>query len=272
MKTAPFKAAPRIALYTYVVIIAILVVFPVAYAAAGAFHTVPAAGNAGQGKWGLENFATALDRAPLLKQGLNSALVTLAQTGLQLLTAMLAAYALVFGQLKRPGLWFGIFLVTLMIPGETNVVANYLTIRSAGLFDTLVAVFLPFGASGYAIFLLRQAFLNFPKEIHEAAVLDGCSPLGFLFRFLLPLCRPAIMTVALTSAIAAWNGYMWPLIVTESPEVRTIQVGVSSLADEASVDVGSVLAGLMLVSIPTILLVIFGQKFLAKGLTQGAGR
>ncbi|MGO4470765.1 carbohydrate ABC transporter permease [Arthrobacter sp. M-10] len=268
---APFlKKAPRAALYTYVAVTAVLVVFPVVYAAVGAFQTVP--GSGGLGRWGLENFATALERAPLLRQGLNSAVVTLAQTGLQLLTAMLAAYALVFGNLKRPSLWFGIFLVTLMIPGETNVVANYLTIRSMGLFDTLLAVFIPFGASGYAIFLLRQAFLNFPREIHEAAILDGTSPLGFLFRFLVPLCRPALMTVALTSAIGAWNGYMWPLIVTESPEMRTVQVGVSSLADEASVDIGSVLAGLILVSIPTILLVIFGQNFLAKGLTQGAGK
>src|SRR6478609_6591223 len=114
-----------------------------------------------------------------------------------LLTALLAAYALVFGRLRRPNLVFAFILLTMMIPGETILVANYLTIRSLGLFDTVVAVFLPFLVSAYNVFLLRQTFLSFPKEIEEAAVVDGVRPMRFLFGFLVPLCRPTVVTVTL---------------------------------------------------------------------------
>lgn len=101
-------------------------------------------------------------------------------------------------------------------------------------------------------------------------MLDGVGPLAFLIRFLIPLNLPVVMTVGLTSAIAAWNGYMWPLLVTESPSSRTVQVGIAALSDSLSVDVGSVLAGLAFVSVPMLILVILGQRLLKKGLTQGA--
>jgi sn-glycerol 3-phosphate transport system permease protein len=158
----------------------------------------------------------------------------------------------------------------MMIPGETILVANYLTIRSLGLFDTVVAVFLPFLVSAYNVFLLRQTFLSFPKEIEEAAVVDGVRPMRFLFGFLVPLCRPTVVTVTLMAAIAAWNGYLWPLVVSETPASRTVQVGIKILTDESGTDLGASLAGVTIAAIPTIVLVLLGQRFLAKGLTQGA--
>ena len=270
VKRLDWRSAP---VYLYLGVVALLVAGPVLFAFVGAFTptgTIIGGGAPWFSIWTLENFGTAFRNSPLLAQIGNSVVVTLAQTSLQLATSLLAGYALVFGNLKRPNLVLGFFLVTMMIPSETTIIANYLTIRSIGLFDTLVAVFIPFATSAYAVFLFRQAFKGFPKEIHEAAVLDGVGPLGFLFRFLLPLNKPIVMTVSLVSAIAAWNGYLWPLLVTESPSSRTVQVGVAALSDSLSVDVGPVLAGLAFVSLPMLVLVVFGQKFLTKGLTQGA--
>ncbi len=264
----------RALLFVYLATVAAIVVIPLAYVLFGAIRPAPSITGtlADLVPTGLtlDNFASAFDRAPLLRQLLNSGVVLVAQTTLQVLTSVLAAYAIVFGRFRRPGLVLGVYLVTMMIPNEATVVANYLTIRSLGIFDTVVAVFLPFAASAVAIFLLRQTFLSFPTEIYEAARIDGVGHMGFLFRFLLPLTKPTVMTVTLTSAIAAWNGYLWPLLVTESPAARTAQVGVRTLFDEVDTDLGAGLAALVVVSVPTILLVLIGQKFLTRGLTQGA--
>ncbi|NQD89706.1 carbohydrate ABC transporter permease [Paenarthrobacter sp. CM16] len=268
------KSATRIALLTYLATVALVIVLPIAYVAFGAVRPSPAVTGTLLDiiptgfTW--DHVVSAFNRAPLFQQILNSTLVLIAQTGLQVLTSLLAAYAIVFGRFKRPTLILGLYLVTMMIPNEATVVANYLTIRSLGLFDTLLAVFLPFIASAYSIFLLRQSFLSFPTEIVEASRLDGVGPIRFLTRFLIPLTKPTVMAVSLVSAIAAWNGYLWPLLVTESPEARTVQVGVKALFDEADTDIGAGLAGLIIVSIPTIILVLVGQKFLARGITEGA--
>ena len=277
MRSAPAhdrSRLSRIAVTAYLTIAAVAVVFPLLYVLFAALRP----GQAITGQLtdiiptgiSFEHFADAFRRAPLVQQALNSLLVTLAQTAFQVATAVLAAYALVFGGLKRPGIVFGFILFTMMIPGESIIVANFLTIRSLGLFDTVIAVFIPFAVAAYNVFLLRQTFLSFPKEIHEAATVDGAGRTTFVFRFLLPLTSPTVMTVTLMSAIGAWNGYLWPLIVTESPAVRTIQVGIKILTDESGTDVGTSLAGVVIAAIPTILLVILGQRFLARGLTQGA--
>jgi sn-glycerol 3-phosphate transport system permease protein len=258
----------------YISIVAVLIALPILYAVVGAFRPSSAL-NAGVGglvpdSFTLDNFGRALDRAPLIRQMGNSLIVTAIQTFLQVGTAVLAAYAITFGRLRFPRAVFAFFLITMMIPGETTIIANYMTIQSMGLYDTIAAVFLPYGAAAYAVFLLRQAFISFPQELHEAAQLDGVGPLRFLVRFLVPLSLPTIMAAGLTSAIAAWNGYMWPLLITDSPSNRTVQAGVAQLDDSVGPDIGAVLAGTTLVSLPTIVLVLISQRALTTGLTQGA--
>jgi len=273
-RSARRARSSRIAITVYLSIAAALVTFPLLYVLFASFR--PGQAITGQLSdiiptgLSLEHFANAFRRAPLVQQAFNSLVVMIAQTALQVATAVLAAYALVFGGLKRPGAVFGFILFTMMIPGESILVANFMTIRSLGLFDTVIAVFLPFAVAAYNVFLLRQTFLSFPKEIHEAATVDGAGRMTFLFRFLLPLTSPTVMTVTLMSAISAWNGYLWPLIVTESPGVRTIQVGIKILTDESGTDIGTSLAGVVIAVIPTVLIVILGQRFLARGLTSGA--
>lgn len=258
----------------YVIFAAVVIVFPLLYALIGAFRpsTVLQSGLEGliPTSITLDNFTRALGRAPLLTQMWNTLLVTIAQTGLQIVTAICAAYALTFGNLRYRKLLFGAIVVTMMIPGETTIIANFLTIQSIGLYDTLIAIFLPFGASATAIFLIHQAFDNFPREVHEAATVDGVGPIRFLVSFLIPLTRPTIAAATVTAAIGAWNGYLWPLLVTESPENRTVQAGISQMADAVGPDIGALLAGSVLVSIPMIVVVIIGQSALTRGLTEGA--
>ena len=260
----------------YLTVVVLIIAFPIIYAYVGAFRPAGALSGGLEGlfptSFTLDNFARALNRAPLFLQLGNSVIVTVAQTALQLVTGIFAAYALVFGNLRFGRIIFGVFLVSMMIPGETTMIANYLTIRTVGLYDTLVAVFLPFGASAVTIFLLYQAFKSFPTEIYEAAVLDGVGPMRFLWSFLLPLSRPTLAAATITCAIAAWNGYLWPLLITDTPEKRTVQAGISQMADSVGPDIGALLAGTALVSLPMIIVVIVGQSALTRGLTEGASK
>ncbi|MDN5725425.1 MAG: carbohydrate ABC transporter permease [Propionibacteriales bacterium] len=276
--SAPLRrgTTAQVVIVAYLSVAAVIVIFPLLYVVFASFRPGPAI--TGQLSdlvptgFSLEHYVAAFARAPLVQQMINSTVVTIAQTALQVITALLAAYALVFGRLRRPGLVFGLILFTMMVPGETILVSNFLTVRAMGLFDTVVAVFLPFMVAAYNVFLLRQSFLSFPKEIHEAAQVDGVGRMGFLWKFLVPLSAPTLMTVTLMSAIAAWNGYLWPLVVSESPSVRTLQVGIKILTDETGSDIGTPLAGVVIAVVPTIILVLLGQRFLAQGLTAGASK
>lgn len=274
MSSASQKNATRIALWVYIAFVLIFVIAPVWYALVGSVRGSSPT-NVFEHFWPVDlilgNFSAALNRIPLDEQLLNTVLVTVFQTAFQLVTAVLAATALVFGNLRRPNLVFGFIMLTMMIPSESIIVAKFLLINDLGLFDTIVAVFIPFAAMAFPTFLLRQAFLSFPAEIREAAMLDGVGPLRFVVQFLIPLTKPVIYTVVVTSAIAAWNGYFWPLLVT-AQKARTVQIGIAPLSDAESTDVGVVLAGVTLVSIPLILLIILGQKFLTSGLTEGSSK
>jgi sn-glycerol 3-phosphate transport system permease protein len=197
---------------------------------------------------------------------LQALVVTVCQTVLQVAIGIAAAYALVFCRLRGTRALFVVLLSSMMIPAETTLIANYLTISSWHLIDTVPAVFLPFVASALSIFLFRQAFLSFPGELRDAALLDGAGHFRFIRSMLLPVVRPTLISVTLVSATAAWNGFFWPLLITDSPQNRTIQVGVSQLvAGEIAVP-PVIFAGAALVLIPTVLLVIVSQRFLIGGM------
>ena len=219
-----------------------------------------------------ENYANALRAIPLVQQYLNSTLVAFAVVVGQLTTSVLAAYALVFLDLPARRIWFIIIISTMMIPWEAIVVPNYLTIAGLGLLNSLVAVFLPALATGFGVFLMRQAFLSFPMELRDAARIDGLGDWGFLWRILVPLTKPSIAALGIWSFLSAWNMYLWPLLVTRSPNMQTIQIGLSQLNGTDANDPGMVLAGATLALIPTIIITIFFQRFIVRGLTTGASK
>lgn len=264
------------ATYAWLTVAAIVVCFPLYYIFVGAVTPTEKLVRGLSGlvptKLTLENLRNATSVVPLGHQFVNSTFVTVAQTSGQVAISVISAYALVFCRLRRPKLVFVVILSTMMIPAETVIVANYLTISSWHLRDTLPAIFLPFLASAFEIFLLRQAFLAFPMALREAAVLDGSGHFRFIGTVLLPLTRPALVSVTLISAINAWNGFFWPLLVTTSNNSRTAQIGIAQLTNSEDSKLGVTLAGAALVTTPILILVVIGQRFLVRGLTAGAIR
>ncbi|GAA1683199.1 carbohydrate ABC transporter permease [Streptomyces yatensis] len=216
----------------------------------------------------LANVRAALDSAPLSSQYLVSVAVTVLQSAAQLTTAALAAYALVFPRWRGRGVVFALVLATLAFPGESLVIPNFELATALGLRDTLLGIVVPYLAAGYAVFLLRQAFLALPRETWEAARLDGCGDLRALVHVILPMARPQLITAAMWCALSAWNGYFWPLLITDSPQRRTIQVGLAQLVVDQATTPAVIYAGTLLVLLPTLLLVLFGQRFLVRGLAS----
>ena len=225
----------------------------------------------------LANFEEIVDRAlrpnsplPIFRYLLNSFVASSAVVVGQLLTASLAAYAFAFLPFPGKNLLFLIFLATLMVPWEATIIPNYITIRDLGWLDTYQGLAVPFMATGFGTFLLRQNFLQIPRDLYDAAIVDGAGRFRFLWQIVLPLSRPALGTLAVYSYLATWNQYFWPLLVTNQPLMRTVQVGIVQLRYEETLRWGIVMAGVVMVVIPTIALLVLGQRQLVRGLTAGA--
>jgi ABC-type glycerol-3-phosphate transport system permease component len=201
---------------------------------------------------------------------LNSFVVSLAVTLGQLITSALAGYALAMLSFPGKTFFFFVFLGTLMIPWEATIVPNYLTVVNLGWKDSYQGLIAPFLASGFGIFLLRQYFLTIPRDLYEAAVVDGCGRTRYLLSILLPLSRPALGTLAVYAFLNTYNQYYWPLLVTDSPEWRTTQVGITAFRSSEVALYNLQMAGTLIVMIPTLLLLVLGQRQLVRGLTAGA--
>jgi sn-glycerol 3-phosphate transport system permease protein len=264
---------------TYLALIAVtfVLLFPLLYAISGSLMSAqelsrypPALLPSGVR---LGSFRDVLNAIPLTRQYVNSALVAAAVTLGQLVTATLSAYAFAFLRFPFRRLAFAVFLATMMIPWEAVIVPNYLLMAQGGLINTYPALILPFLAAGFGTFLLRQFFLSFPRDLYEAAAVDGCGHLRFLATILVPLSRPALATLGIWAFLQTWNQYFWPLLVTNTATMRTLQIGISSLRDtEAAVAPNFILAGVVLALVPTLLLIYLGQRHIVRGLTSGALR
>lgn len=216
-----------------------------------------------------DNFATAFRAIPLGRQYLVSLAVVVLQAGAQLVTASLAAYALVFPSWRLRSVAFAAVVATLAIPGDSLVIPNYELVSAMGLRDSILGIAIPYLAAGYPIFLLRQAFISMPRETWEASRIDGCGDLRSLVHIVLPSCSAQVTTAALWSALAAWNGFFWPLLITDSAVNRTVQVGLSQLVTSEITTPSVIYAGTATVLIPTTILVVVGQRFLLRGLSRG---
>ncbi|MCH9276554.1 carbohydrate ABC transporter permease [Bifidobacterium amazonense] len=257
------------------VLLGVIVIFPVYYSFAGTLmqqQDIAAYPPAIWPKHGItwSNLVTAAQIIPLFRQYVNSFGSTLIITVAQVLTSTLVAYALVVLKVRGAKIWFTLFLGTMMIPGESVIIPNYLTISSLGLRNTFLALILPYLASGFGIFMMYSFMRQFPMELVEAARIDGASNLRLLWSIVLPLSRPAIASLAIYTFLTHWNGFFWPLLVTETPEMQTIQIGITQLQSPDNFNPGLVMAGAVLAVIPTLLIVILGQRQIVRGLTAGS--
>jgi sn-glycerol 3-phosphate transport system permease protein len=264
----------RALLYALLAVLLVPVLFPVYYVFAGALMeprelaTFPA--RLLPGGVHLDNVRGALDAVPLVRMYTNSLVMAGVITVSQLATSALAAYAFVFLRFRGATVVFALFLATLMVPGEATFIPNYLTLSDWGLSDSYAGLVLPFLAYAFGTFLLRQSFKQFPRELYDAARMDGMGHLRFLWTILLPLSRPALAAVGVYVFITSWNMYFWPLIITRSPQMQTLQIGLNSLKTGESANPGLLLAGAALSVLPTLALVVLGQRFIVRGLTAGA--
>jgi sn-glycerol 3-phosphate transport system permease protein len=201
----------------------------------------------------------------------NSGIQTAIIVSAQLITSILAGYAFAFLEFPFKRTLFVVFLTTLMIPFEVTVTTNLATVSSLGWFNTFQGLTIPFLATGFGTFLMRQAFLQIPRDLREAAELDGYGHLRFLWSVAMPLCRPAIAALAVFSFLASWNQYLWPLLVTgNNNSVRTVQIGLKQLLDTQLDQIPVSLAGTVIAVVPLLILMVVFQKQLVRSLTAGA--
>lgn len=267
--------ASKIVGVVVLVILALIVAFPVYYSFAGALMKQQDIASYPPAVWPVHgitwsNLATAAQIIPLLRQYVNSLGATLVITVAQVITSTLVAYALVVLKVKGRKVWFVLFLSTMMIPGESVIIPNYLTISSMGLRNTFLALVLPFLASGFGIFMMHSFMKQFPMELVEAARIDGASNLRLLWSVVLPLSRPAIASLAIYTFLTHWNAFFWPLLVTETPDMQTIQIGITQLQSPDAFNPGLIMAGAVLAVIPTLFIIVFGQRQIVRGLTAGS--
>jgi sn-glycerol 3-phosphate transport system permease protein len=218
----------------------------------------------------LGSLAAVLKLVPIERFIANSFIVSTVITIAQLLTGAMGAYAFAYMRFRFKPFWFALCLSTMMIPWEVTIIPNYLTIKQWGWLDSYPGLTVPFFASAFGIFLLRQFFLQLPRELFEAARIDGCGHIRHFTRITLPLSRPALATLAVYAFLQAWNMYLWPLLITNSDKMRTVQIGISMLQFEEFTAWNLVLAGVAIVLLPSLLLIALGLKQLVRGLTAGA--
>ena len=218
----------------------------------------------------LSNFRDALVNVPLLRFILNSFIMAGCITIGQIITCSLSAFAFSFLEFKGKGILFAIVMATMMVPGEATIISNYLTVGNLGMLDTYGVLIVPYLTSAMGIFLFRQFYMTFPISLYESAKLDGCSNIKFIIKILIPLTKSAIGAMGVYTFINAWNMYMWPLLVTGSDKMRTVQIGISMLDSVDSQSITLMIAGVVMVIIPSISIFILGQKQLIRGMFSGA--
>ncbi len=220
------------------------------------------------------NFLGVLDAMPFWTYYWNTMVVAFGLLGLQLVTVTLAAYAFARMEFWGRDVLFILLLVQLMIAPQSTVVQNYITVTRLGLLDTKLAIMAPYLASAYGTFLLRQTFKGIPKELEEAAALDGCGGIRFLLHVAIPLALPGYLAFGLVSITYHWNEFFWPLVVTETTNSRTLTLGLGIFAQtaEGSADWTMLMAmTLMVIAVPLVVFLIFQRRFINSFMQSGLG-
>lgn len=253
-------------------VLALLWISPLLYAFWAAFHASQYATNFELfAPLTLGNFKEALSQAPFLRYGLNTFVLVTMLLAIQLVVATLAAYAFARYRFYGSDVVFSLVLVQLMVTPEILIVENYGTLANLNMVDTIAGIGLPYMASAFGIFLLRQAFKSTPKELEEAARLEGCGTFGVLLRVYVPLAWPTYLAFGLVSISHHWNNFLWPLVITNSVETRPLTVGLGIFgAPESGVD-WSIVSAATLLSVGPLLIafLLFQRQFVQSFMYAG---
>ena len=219
----------------------------------------------------LDNYKAALERGNLLRYILNSFVIAFLGSAIRLIFSILAAYVFAFYDFRGKNVVFFMILGTMMIPSDVLLATNYLTVSRLHLLNTYMGVMVVSFVSASATFMLRQRFKTIPRDMREAASMDGYGDLWFILKVLLPITRPVVTTLFVQSFISLWNSYLWPLIATaSSPEMRTVMVGITRLNSWEDENYQLVMAGVVISLIPSIILFLIMRRSLRKGGLEGS--
>jgi multiple sugar transport system permease protein len=219
-------------------------------------------------KWLWSNYIQAWNQVGIFPRYFANSLFIAITTVLGVLaTSTLAAYA--FARMRFPGreVLFFVLLSTMMVPFEVTLVPNFILMRYLGWINNYAAMIIPWSASAFSIFLLRQFFRSIPSDLSDAAVIDGCGNLRFLWAIVLPLSKPALIASGLFTFLGSWNSLLWPLLVTNDPLIRPIQVGIASFITNAGTQVQFLLAAVTISVVPIILLYLILQHWFIEGIS-----
>lgn len=264
----------RLGWYLLLTVLSVIVLVPVYLTVVRALSQPVSYVDAGQPPYPVDVrwdvFGDAWDNGNLGPAMLRSLVVTVLITAAQLVTSILAAYALVFLRFPFKRLLFALCMASLLLPIEVTVLANASTIRQLHWIDSTQALVLPFAASAFGMFLLRQAFSGIPRDLYDAARLDGYGHVRFMLRFVVPLTRPVIGAFTLIAALSAWGQYLWPRAVVEDPDAWTLQLALTRLLGERPDQANIGVAGALIAALPVVVLLIVFQRQIIRGLTAGA--
>jgi sn-glycerol 3-phosphate transport system permease protein len=218
-----------------------------------------------------ENFSEAWNRAPFGRFYLNSFITTFVGMSIELVNATLTAYALAFLRFPYKRLVFVLVLAALMIPSQVTILPNFLTMANLGWVNTYQGIILPGASVAFGTFLLRQYFLGLPRDVIDAAKVDGCSHIRLLWSVVIPMSKPVLVTFGLLSIVWKWNEFLWTLVITNTLDMRTLPIGIAYLFDvEGNTQWGVVMAGTIFVVAPMLVIFLLAQRYIVEGITAGA--
>ncbi|MEW8978030.1 MAG: carbohydrate ABC transporter permease [Symbiobacterium sp.] len=264
----------KVLLYLALILAALVMMFPILFAVSTSLmdpsevNTFPPTLIPSSPRW--SNYVEVARSFPIFRYLLNSLIVSTAVTLGQVLTASLSAYAFAFMKFWGKNALFALFMSTMMVPWEITIIPNYLTIRSWKLLDSYPGLILPFLATAFGTFLLRQFFMQIPRELEEAARIDGCGRFRFFRSIAVPLARPGLLTLGAYTFLSTWNQYLWPLLVTNSRLMRTVQIGTRFLMNEEGLQYHRIMAGVVLFMLPALVFLLWGQRYLVRGMMAGS--
>ncbi|MBZ0304435.1 MAG: carbohydrate ABC transporter permease [Anaerolineae bacterium] len=262
----------RWATYILLAVVSIVMIFPFVWMVFTAFkgnqevYIYPPTFFPREFHW--ENFSHVLETVPFVRFYLNSLLVTSLITISQVFTSALAAYAFARIEFFGRNFLFILYLATLVIPNQVTMLPLFLLVSRLGWIDTYQALIVPFLANAFAVFFLRQFFAGLPRELEDAARVDGAGRMRILFQIILPLARPALATITLFIFLSEWDSYLWPLIVTNTQEMRTLPIGLRFFVEESGAQLNYMMAGALMAVIPIILLFFAAQRQFIEGIAM----
>ena len=219
----------------------------------------------------LQNYVDAFKSVPLAKYFLNTTIFTLITTFCMLMVIVFAAYAFARLQFRGKNLVFTIFLSLMMIPNELVIITNFVTISNLGLRNTFTGLILPSITSVFYIYLLKENFEMVPDELYKAAKVDGTSDLKYLFKVMIPVCRPTIVTVLILKVIECWNSYVWPRLITDDQNYYLVSNGIQEIRENGfgRENIPAMMAAVVVISVPLIILYLIFHKQIMEGVSRG---